>query len=73
LQDAERAAHTLKSSSARLGAPRLAALCADAESAAHEGNLDRVRALGETMRLEFEQLGPVFASHLQRMAERRRG
>jgi HPt (histidine-containing phosphotransfer) domain-containing protein len=73
LQDAERAAHTLKSTSGRLGAPRLAALCAEAESAAREGNLDRVRALGETMRLEFEQLGPVFASHLQRMTERRRG
>lgn len=72
LQEAERAAHTLKSTSGRLGAPRLAALCAQAEAAAREGDPDRARVLAEAMRLEFEQLCPVFASHLRRMAESRR-
>jgi len=73
LQDAERAAHTLKSTSGRLGAPRLAALCAQAEAAAREGDPDRTRELAEAMRREFEQLGPVFVTHLRRITESRRG
>jgi HPt (histidine-containing phosphotransfer) domain-containing protein len=73
LQDAERAAHTLKSTSARLGAPALAEFCAQAEAAARDGDPARVRQLAEAMRREFEQLGPVFAGHLRHMMEARGG
>lgn len=69
IQDAERAAHTLKSTSARLGAPNLAALCAQAEAAAREGDLDLTRELGEAMRLEIVQVAPVFSSYLQQVAK----
>ncbi len=52
-KDAERAAHSLKSTSARFGALALARLAAQAEAAAREGHLDSARALAEAMRVEF--------------------
>jgi HPt (histidine-containing phosphotransfer) domain-containing protein len=39
---ARRAAHTLKGNSRTFGAPELAALCQEAETAAHDGDLEAV-------------------------------
>ena len=49
-----RAAHTLKSTSASLGANRLAATCRDIESAAGSGDLAGLAARAELAQGEFE-------------------
>ena len=53
VEDAERAAHSLRSTSARFGANTLAGLAGRAEAAAKERRLDEARALGEEMRAAF--------------------
>jgi HPt (histidine-containing phosphotransfer) domain-containing protein len=54
----EDALHSLKSSSAQLGAPRLSRLCEQGESVAHRGRLDGMGALLQDCR---DELGRVEA------------
>jgi len=68
--DAQRAAHTLKSTSARFGAHALAQLAAQAEAAAREGRVDDARALGVAMRPEFERVRQAVSQHLAGLAPR---
>lgn len=49
-------AHTLKSSSANMGASRLSELCRQLEAVAGEGNLETGSALFEEIRSEFESV-----------------
>jgi HPt (histidine-containing phosphotransfer) domain-containing protein len=52
----EDALHSLKSSSAQLGAPRLSRLCEQGESVAHRGRLDGVGALLLECREELDRV-----------------
>ncbi len=52
---AERAAHSLRSTSAYFGAMALAGLAAEAEAAAKAGRIDEARILGAAMRVEFDR------------------
>ncbi|MBL0124940.1 MAG: Hpt domain-containing protein [Betaproteobacteria bacterium] len=52
-KDAERAAHSLKSTSARFGALALSRLAAQAEAASREGHFDTARAIADAMRIEL--------------------
>jgi signal transduction histidine kinase/AmiR/NasT family two-component response regulator/HPt (histidine-containing phosphotransfer) domain-containing protein len=52
--EVQRAAHTLKSSTAMLGGLRLSALAAEAEKSARSGDLDRVYELAPAVWAEFE-------------------
>jgi signal transduction histidine kinase/HPt (histidine-containing phosphotransfer) domain-containing protein len=61
--DAQRAAHTLKSVSARFGAHALAALAAQAEAALREGRTEDARALALPMRKEIERAGVLLRQH----------
>ena len=54
----EDALHSLKSSSAQLGAPRLSRLCEQGESVAHRGSLEGIGVLLEECR---EELGRIEA------------
>ena len=63
--DAERAAHTLKSTSARFGAHALASLAEQAEIAVRAGRIDRARELAEAMRAEFAHASRLLAEHLE--------
>jgi HPt (histidine-containing phosphotransfer) domain-containing protein len=49
----EDALHSLKSSSAQLGAPRLSRLCEQGESIAHRGRLEGIDALLQECRAEL--------------------
>lgn len=49
------ATHTLKSSSANLGALQLSALCKEAESAARQGDLLAVQALSSSIQKAYRQ------------------
>jgi signal transduction histidine kinase/CheY-like chemotaxis protein/HPt (histidine-containing phosphotransfer) domain-containing protein len=69
-KDAERSAHTLKSTSARFGAHALAALAAQAETAVRAGQAGAARELAEAMRLEFTMVSQALATHLERLADR---
>jgi len=62
-QDAQRAAHSLKSTSARMGALSLAHLARQAEAAAREGRLDTVLELAKTMRQEFARAAQLMRQH----------
>ena len=55
------AAHTLKSSSASLGAERLATLCRSLEKAGREERLDRAPALFSRLEAEFAQIKTALA------------
>ena len=59
----ERAAHSLKSTCARFGAPALAALALQAEAAAQAGDLAGARRIGRSMREEFSRFEPAFRGH----------
>ena len=59
----ERAAHSLKSTCARFGAPALAALALQAEAAARAGDLAGARRIGVSMREEFSRFEPAFRGH----------
>ena len=50
------AAHTLKSSSASLGAERLTSLCRRLEQAGHEGSLELAPSLFSRLEIEFSQI-----------------
>ena len=69
-QEAQRAAHSLKSTSARFGAHALSKLAAQAEAAAREGQLDTARELGQAIRLEFGRVSQALAVHLASLASR---
>ncbi|MSQ53728.1 MAG: hypothetical protein EXR31_00005 [Betaproteobacteria bacterium] len=62
-KEAARAAHSLKSTSARFGAKALAELAARAEAAVGQGDLSATRELGEAMRLEFERATELMQQH----------
>jgi HPt (histidine-containing phosphotransfer) domain-containing protein len=51
---AERTAHTLKSSAATFGATSMRTVAAEAEMAAHSGQLDRIGPMFESLKHEFE-------------------
>ncbi len=69
-QEAQRAAHSLKSTSARFGAHALSKLAAQAETAAREGQLDSARELGLAMRVEFGRVSQALEMHLEGRASR---
>ena len=54
-------AHTLKSSSANMGAAKLADLCCQLEAAAREGNLEIGPALFAEIRDEFDIVSTALA------------
>jgi CheY-like chemotaxis protein len=56
----ERAAHTLKGSSASLGAHQLAAVCLEMEKLGRSGSLEGARELLATIRREFERARLAF-------------
>jgi HPt (histidine-containing phosphotransfer) domain-containing protein len=62
-KDVERAAHSLKSTSARFGALALSRLAAQTEAAVREGNLDSARALADSMHLEFARISEHIRQH----------
>jgi CheY-like chemotaxis protein/HPt (histidine-containing phosphotransfer) domain-containing protein len=62
-QEAQRAAHSLKSTSARFGARALAGLAAQAEAAAREGKLEDARTLAGAMREEFARAADLMQRH----------
>ena len=55
----QRAAHTLKSSSANLGALKLAGLCEEMERAARAGNCEQARARLGNIEDEYEKVVPA--------------
>lgn len=63
-QRLRQAAHTLKSSSANIGAASLAARCAELEAAAHRGSLDGAGAQLDVM--DFELQGVIAALERER-------
>jgi HPt (histidine-containing phosphotransfer) domain-containing protein len=62
----KRAAHSLKGSSANLGATQMAALCAELEHAGHVNSWQRVGALVTRLEQEFESVWQAFAAERQR-------
>jgi HPt (histidine-containing phosphotransfer) domain-containing protein len=54
MEEAERGAHTLKSSAGNVGARRVQALAQDAESLAEAGRLDDLRGLLPSLEREFQ-------------------
>jgi HPt (histidine-containing phosphotransfer) domain-containing protein len=58
----EAALHSLKSSSAQLGAPQLSRLCEQGESAAHHGRLDGLESLLHQCRGELGRVERWLAS-----------
>lgn len=61
VEGVERAAHSLKSTAANLGAEALSAAAGSAERAAGEGNLDVVRELYSTIEAEFHRAKEALA------------
>jgi signal transduction histidine kinase/DNA-binding response OmpR family regulator/HPt (histidine-containing phosphotransfer) domain-containing protein len=57
-----KAAHTLKSSSANLGAARLAARCADLEGRGRRGDLDGIEAPLKDLGTEYERVAAALAA-----------
>jgi PAS domain S-box-containing protein len=64
-ESAERAAHTLKSTSERFGVFALARLAAEAEAAVRAGRIDRARELADAMHDEFAHARPLLIEHLE--------
>ena len=62
-KDVEIAAHSLKSTCARFGAMRVAALAAQAEKAARDGLLPEAQRLGAAIRGEFDRFEAEFKRH----------
>jgi HPt (histidine-containing phosphotransfer) domain-containing protein len=62
---AERAAHTLKSTSARFGAFALAKLAGEAEAAVRAGRIDQAGELADRMHDEFVRARPMLIEHLE--------
>jgi HPt (histidine-containing phosphotransfer) domain-containing protein len=62
----KRAAHSLKGSSANLGANQMAALCAELEHAEYANSLQSVGALVTRLEQEFESVRQTFAAERQR-------
>ena len=62
-KDIEIAAHSLKGTSRRFGAMRLAALAEQAERAARDGTVDQARLLGMQMHTEFDTFRTAFTRH----------
>ncbi len=62
---AERAAHTLKSTSARFGLHALAGIAGRAEAAVRAGQIDTARTLADAMHEEFSRARPLLIEHLE--------
>jgi two-component system sensor histidine kinase/response regulator len=62
----KRAAHSLKGSSANLGARRVAALCEELEQTASNDSFSKVRALLRELEQEFEHVQQAFAAERER-------
>ncbi len=62
---AERAAHTLKSTSARFGLFALAGMAGRAEAAVRAGRIENARALADAMHEEFARARPLLIEHLE--------
>lgn len=58
------AAHSLKSSSASVGAMGLSALARELEAIAHQGNVDQASAKLTQLAVEFEQVRPFLAREI---------
>lgn len=58
------AAHSLKSSSASVGAMTLSALARELEAIAHQGNVDQVSDKLTQLAAEFEQVHPYLAREI---------
>ncbi len=65
---AERMAHTLKSSAATLGAESMRIVAQAIESAAHANDLDRVRSLVDTLEREAESAEEALTAELATLA-----
>ena len=65
---AERMAHTLKSSAASVGAESMRLVALEIESAAHENDLDRVRSLVDTLAREAESAEEALTAELTALA-----
>ena len=64
-ESAQRAAHTLKSTSERFGVFALARLAADAEAAIRAGRIGQARELADAMYEEFAHARPLLIEHLE--------
>ena len=62
LQKTARIAHTLKSSSAQVGATKLSVLCKDLEECAKGGSLDEARELFDDLSAEIEAVHEQMAA-----------
>ncbi|NPV62637.1 MAG: Hpt domain-containing protein [Methanotrichaceae archaeon] len=62
----ERAAHSLKSSSAYVGAMRLSAMCRELEERARSGSVDEPAAKAELLRQEFLRAKAELEQEIQR-------
>ncbi|HEV8715810.1 MAG TPA: ATP-binding protein [Candidatus Binatia bacterium] len=62
----QKAAHSLKSSSATLGAATLAALCQDLETMGHQHNLENATAVLSAATAEYEMVRGALATELQK-------
>ena len=64
-EDLRRAAHTLKGSSASLGATGLAAACREVETAAREGRLDDLGPRVEAIATQFDDVVAALETRLR--------
>jgi HPt (histidine-containing phosphotransfer) domain-containing protein len=62
----ERVAHTLKGSSASMGAARMAEICSELQEAGASGDLSRAPALLERLEEEFGRARPALESEVER-------
>ena len=63
------AAHSLKSSSANLGAIQLAAVCKELEDMGHEGRTDAAKALMDRIESEYQSAHAALAGELGRISD----
>jgi len=63
------AAHSLKSSSAYVGAMRLSAMCKELEQAGRSGTLDKAMEKAETIRTEYERARNELESLINKSAD----
>ena len=64
-EDLRRAAHTLKGSSASLGATGLAAACREVETAAREGRLDGLGPQVDSIAAQFDDVVAALESRIR--------
>ena len=66
----ERSTHTLKGTAATFGADAMRDVAAEAETAAHAGQLDRVAHLLPTLQQEADRVHEALATQRARLAQR---